>query len=45
VDPDRWTTRRATVDDARRFYERHGFSATEEGSTERSLYHFQELAR
>jgi GNAT superfamily N-acetyltransferase len=29
--------------DARRFYERHGFSATEEGSTERSLYYFQEL--
>lgn len=29
--------------DARRFYERHGFSSTEQGSTERSLYYFQEL--
>ena len=29
--------------DARRFYERHGFSSTEPGSTERSLYYFQEL--
>jgi GNAT superfamily N-acetyltransferase len=30
--------------DARRFYERHGFSSTEPGSTERSLYYAQELA-
>jgi GNAT superfamily N-acetyltransferase len=29
--------------DAQRFYERHGFSATEEGSTERSYSYFQEL--
>lgn len=29
--------------DARRFYERHGFSATEPGSTERAFYYFQEL--
>jgi GNAT superfamily N-acetyltransferase len=29
--------------DARRFYERHQFSATEPGSTEQSLYYFQEL--
>jgi GNAT superfamily N-acetyltransferase len=29
--------------DAQRFYERHGFSATEHGSTERSFYYFQEL--
>jgi GNAT superfamily N-acetyltransferase len=29
--------------DARRFYERHGFSATEPGSTERSLYYAREL--
>lgn len=29
--------------DARRFYERHGFSATEPGSTERALYYFREL--
>ena len=29
--------------DARRFYERHGFSSTEPGSTERSLSYFQEL--
>ena len=28
---------------ARRFYERHGFSATEPGSTERALYYSQEL--
>ena len=30
--------------DAQRFYERHGFSMTERGSTERSYYYFQELA-
>ncbi|MBA2280377.1 MAG: GNAT family N-acetyltransferase [Acidimicrobiia bacterium] len=30
--------------DARRFYERHGFASTEPGSTERSLYYWQELA-
>lgn len=30
--------------DARRFYERHGFSTTEPGSTERALYYWQELA-
>lgn len=29
--------------DARRFYERHGFATTEPGSTERSLYYFQQL--
>ena len=29
--------------DAQRFYERHGFSATEPGSTERAFYYFQEL--
>jgi GNAT superfamily N-acetyltransferase len=29
--------------DARRFYERHGFSPTEAGSTERSLYYAQEI--
>jgi GNAT superfamily N-acetyltransferase len=29
--------------DAQRFYERHGFSLTEPGSTERSFYFFQEL--
>lgn len=29
--------------DARRFYERHGFFPTEPGSTERSLYYFQEI--
>jgi GNAT superfamily N-acetyltransferase len=30
--------------DAQRFYERHGFSATEPGSTERAFYYSQELA-
>jgi len=30
--------------DARRFYERHGFSATASGSTERAFYYSQELA-
>jgi GNAT superfamily N-acetyltransferase len=30
--------------DAQRFYERHGFSPTEEGSTERALYYARELA-
>lgn len=30
--------------DAQRFYERHGFSATEPGSTERAFYYTQELA-
>jgi len=30
--------------DAQRFYERHGFSPTESGSTERAFYYFQELA-
>lgn len=30
--------------DARRFYERHGFTATEPGSTERALYYSRELA-
>jgi GNAT superfamily N-acetyltransferase len=30
--------------DAQRFYERHGFSPTEPGSTERAFYYFQELA-
>ena len=29
--------------DAHRFYERHGFAATEPGSTERAFYYFQEL--
>ncbi len=29
--------------DAQRFYERHGFSATEPDSDERSFYYFQEL--
>jgi GNAT superfamily N-acetyltransferase len=29
--------------DAQRFYERHGFSSTESGSTERAFYYFQEL--
>ena len=29
--------------DARRFYERHGFSSTEPGSTERALYYAREL--
>ena len=29
--------------DAQRFYERHGFSSREPGSTERSLYYHQEL--
>ncbi len=29
--------------DAQRFYERHGFSATEPGSTERAFYYTQEL--
>jgi GNAT superfamily N-acetyltransferase len=29
--------------DAQRFYERHGFSATEPGSTERAFYYSQEL--
>lgn len=29
--------------DAQRFYERHGFSSTDPGSTERSFYFFQEL--
>src|ERR671910_3613295 len=29
--------------DAQRFYERHGFSSTEPGSTERSFYYSQEL--
>ena len=29
--------------DAQRFYERHGFAATEPGSTERAVYYFQEL--
>lgn len=31
--------------DAQRFYERHGFSATETGSTERAFYYHRELAR
>ena len=30
--------------DARRFYERHGFSPTEAGSTERALYYWRELS-
>lgn len=29
--------------DAQRFYERHGFSATEGGSDERAYYYFQEM--
>lgn len=29
--------------DARRFYERHGFAATEPGSTEHALYYWREL--
>jgi GNAT superfamily N-acetyltransferase len=29
--------------DARRFYERHGFSSTEPGSTDRALYYSMEL--
>ena len=29
--------------DARRFYERHGFSSTEPGSSERAFYYYQEL--
>ena len=29
--------------DAQRFYERHGFSSTEPGSTERAFYYAQEL--
>jgi GNAT superfamily N-acetyltransferase len=29
--------------DAQRFYERHGFAATEPGSTERALYYAREL--
>lgn len=29
--------------DAQRFYERHGFAATEPGSTERAFYYSQEL--
>ena len=29
--------------DAQRFYERHGFSSTDSGSTERAFYYFQEL--
>jgi GNAT superfamily N-acetyltransferase len=29
--------------DARRFYERHGFAATDPGSDERALYYFREL--
>ena len=31
--------------DAQRFYERHGFSSTEPGSTERAFYYSQELKR
>jgi GNAT superfamily N-acetyltransferase len=30
--------------DAQRFYERHGFAATDPGSTERALYFFRDLA-
>ena len=30
--------------DAQRFYERHGFSPTQEGSTERAFYYALELA-
>ena len=29
--------------DAQRFYERHGFAASEPGSTERAVYYSQEL--
>jgi hypothetical protein len=29
--------------DAQRFYERHGFSSTEPGSSERAFYYTQEL--
>ena len=29
--------------DAQRFYERHGFAATEPGTTERAFYYFREL--
>jgi GNAT superfamily N-acetyltransferase len=29
--------------DAQRFYERHGFSATESGSTDRAFYYWREL--
>jgi GNAT superfamily N-acetyltransferase len=29
--------------DAQRFYQRHGFSATEDGSTERAFYYWREL--
>ena len=29
--------------DAQRFYERHGFSSTEPGSSERAFYYYQEL--
>ena len=31
--------------DAQRFYERHGFAATDPGSTERAFYYHQELTR
>jgi GNAT superfamily N-acetyltransferase len=31
--------------DARRFYERHGFAATDPGSSERALYYFREVER
>ncbi len=31
--------------DAQRFYERHGYTSTEPGSTERALYYAQELRR
>jgi GNAT superfamily N-acetyltransferase len=31
--------------DAQRFYVRHGFSPTEQGSTERAFYYWQELGR
>ena len=30
--------------DAQRFYRHHGFANTEDGSTERAFYFFQELA-
>ena len=30
--------------DAQRFYERHGFSSTEPGTSERAFYYFRELA-
>ena len=30
--------------DAQRFYERHGFVATEPGSSERAFYYWRELA-